>query len=312
MNEFNRIAIALAISTGLFFLVLFSTPLRANDLTVNIQCNDCSADAQFQTAALNSLTDRQQAIVNVINFNRFEVRKYDVNKLDVEVCTDYTRSATKGFCKQEDYSSIQILPVTNLERERFFAFAEYLAEQDFFNTYRFKVNSQFATTAWELLLYEERSWDDIWKEKTSFIDIKLQVSQVISHSFQSNTPILNLSPIVEFEFVDQSTITAVVSHLDIKEAFGLTYLQLSDQNTNILSLNKASFFSIGDRFKFASMDCDSYKALYQKINNAGFTLAKRTHSIGIEVTLLACSSNSKPCVDVNALNAVSEAKEEVF
>ncbi|WP_144212002.1 hypothetical protein [Shewanella donghaensis] len=347
MRAYNRIIEAVVVIIGMFASVTAATQANTHDLRVNIQCNGCFAEVEFTEAALNSLSDRQSATVSVINFRQFEVRKYQIEKLGIEVCTDYKKSATSGFCKLKDHSSVEVLPVTNLERERFISFAEYLVQQDLLDDYHVKVSADFAATAWQLLLHEslikvdlktdvidttidtksvnqllfdtpnsglsmQRALTDLWQQQADYKGLKNTWQQAYQHSVAANTPIENLSPTVMFDFDDSSKITAVISRDDLAGQLALTYQQLSDQNSNRLILNKPRLFAIGDSFKFASIESDSYKALYKKVNHLGLALAEKTHPAGIEVTLLACSANSKPCVDVKTLNAVGGSKSEDY
>ncbi|MDO6618455.1 hypothetical protein [Shewanella sp. 6_MG-2023] len=289
----------------LIMLMLVTANVFANNKvgSINLQCNDCNSDKKYQAAALSALANRQHAFMNVVNFSQFDLRKFEVIKLMVEVCSDYNRSATQGICQFEDRSTIIPLAPQNLEREQFITYAEYLYQQDFFEPLQIKVAPDIAATAWSLVNDKDRivQINADWKRKITYYQFKKMWFEAYIQGVEYNTPIANLSPEITFEFADKSTLTSLVSGFDDEQRLHFSARKLKDSNNNQLSMTAIASLSNGDTFQFGSVETEAYQVLSHLAASQGFILDQKQMLTHIEVTLIACRDGVKTCSELDKL-----------
>ncbi|MDO6679649.1 hypothetical protein [Shewanella sp. 4_MG-2023] len=270
--------------------------------TINLQCNECRSEQQYQAKALSALVNRQHAYINVVNFSPLEIRKFEISKLMVEVCSDYNHSASQGVCQLEDRSTIIPLVMQNIEFEKFIAYAEHLYQLNFFQPQQIKVSAEIAATAWALV----NSKEDMaqihvdWKRNITYYQFKKMWFEAYIKGRDLNTPIVNLSPDILFEFADESRLTSVVSGFDSEQRLHFNVLTLQDSN-NQLSMTGTSLLTSGDSFQFSSTETQAYQAMSNLALAHGLTINKHQTTSSVEVTLQACAEKGKVCIDKEAI-----------
>ncbi|WP_153912495.1 hypothetical protein [Shewanella sp. TC10] len=292
----NRLFIALVL-----LLMLLSHHAAANvfNTVVNIQCNHCTSNQAYRQAALSALKDREQKVVNVINFNQFDVRKFDVKKLLVEVCSDYGKSATKGYCKMEDGSLVMSLKVTNIAREQVILLAESLYQMDFFKSQYIQVDPQVANTAWELIESSHVigkvmfNWQQEYQYEYSAFQTNWQQGELAS--LQANMPLKNLSPPIVVTFADGSESYAEVDFIDTDNQLHFRFLQIKDANSNHLVLGQEKLFTLGDKFQFESQQSHDFIKMKQLVELSGFMVETQETLTGISASVVPCSSSENRC-----------------
>ncbi|MCL1066206.1 hypothetical protein L2735_05215 [Shewanella olleyana] len=286
----------------LFLLaILLSPQVMANvfNTIVNIQCNECDSNQAYHRAALSALKDREQKVVNVVNFNQFDVRKFDVKKLQVEVCSDYWKSATKGYCKMEDGSSIKPLKVTNIEREKVILLSEQLYQLDFFQRQKIQADPKVANTAWELAQNHYvanklmSNWQQEYQYEYSAFLAKWQQGE--RASLQANIPLKNLSPPIVITFADGSEVFAEVDFIDSNNQQHFSFTQLKDANSNHLVLAREKLFTLGDKFQFESQQNNDFIKMKELVELSGFMVEVQETLTGISASVVSCSPNENAC-----------------
>ena len=285
-----------------FLFTLYLSPqVMANvfNTVVNIQCNHCTADSDYQTAALSALKDREQKVVNVINFSQFDVRKFDVKKLQVEVCSDYGKSATKGYCNMEDGSVLKSLQVTNIAREQVISLSEQLYQLDFFQQQDIQTDPQVASTAWQVVNHSYVAnklifqWQRAFEYEYSTFLLRWQQGELAS--IQAGIPLINLSPAIVLFFADGSKAYAEVDFIDSDKQLHFTFKQIVDAHNNHLNLNQDELFELGDSFQFESQRNDDFMKMQQLVEQSGFMTEVKETLTGNTVTVVPCTSTENPC-----------------
>ncbi len=288
------------ISISVFsFLMQICPPVMANvfNTVVSVQCNECVSSDDYRVAAISALRDREQKVVNVVNFNEFDVRKFDVKKLQVEVCSDYSKSATKGFCRMEDGSIVKPLKLTNIAREQFILFAEELYQIDFFQPINISVDYQVAGSAWELIGsgYLPNKVSDTWRQQSEYSDLVNRYKHGMQVSYQTGIFVTNLSPKIVYRFSDESQFNSEIDMIDMDEQLHYKFIALQDEHNNFLDIAEDPIFTLGDKFQFESQQSEDYMVMKKVVEAYGFMTEPKATPSGIAVTIVACTSSDNPC-----------------
>ncbi|WP_285163624.1 hypothetical protein [Shewanella goraebulensis] len=285
-----------------FLFTLYLSPqVMANvfNTVVSIQCNHCTADSDYQTAALSALKDREQKVVNVINFNQFDVRKFDVKKLQIEVCSDYGKSATKGYCKMDDGSSVEPLKITNIAREKVILLSEQLYQLDFFQRQYIQADPQIAITAWELVKRSYAAskvmfnWQEQYQYEYAALLARWQQGEFAS--LQASLPLKNLSPPIVVTFADGSEIYVEVDFIDSESQLHFRFMDLKDANGNYLDLAPENLFTLGDTFQFESQKNNDFIKMKELAELSGFMVETQETLTGVSASVVPCSSSENIC-----------------
>ncbi|WP_192021909.1 hypothetical protein [Shewanella sp. WPAGA9] len=302
----------------LIALLLMSGSIQANvfNTQISIQCNHCRTDADFHHAALNALQDREQKQIDVVNFSHFEVRRFDVKKLEVEVCSDYRRSATKGYCELSDYSTIKRLTLPHIVREQYIVLAEYLLQHDFFSPFNIQVDPNLVASAWTLLQDKYQAQVvKMWQQDASFTSLyqRWQAGKFMTN--QMGFTFKHLSPNMVFHFADQSRFDAIidtqainatggdeaaitaaeVTRLGVDNILNVEFTYLNDRHANHLDATQAEPLDDGDLWSFRSADDADFIAMKQKAAQLSLQVLQQDTATGIKVNLSACKADSRPC-----------------
>ena len=294
-----------SIILGLLFSSAIAAPALAMD-SIIVECSTCETDSQFYNAAKENIVYQQTTIINVMNFENYEVRKLKSSKTTVLECEDEGepdgRGGTFQICKWNHTYSILPMSVTNEELNNFTTLADAM------NTIRKTITLRsieipkivVGSGYYFITDIESLGKTRIYYNSLPISDNYIEQMNYALSSLSKMAPnaLLITAPTLVFKFDDGTKVHAEFDKIVDSEIF-FKYTKLLNTSGLEIELEKGQPFKAGVVYNFSRLSAKSWARVYDYLNANNLTVVNVTTRIVPRgnVTIVRCGGTGIRCVN---------------
>lgn len=289
---------------GLFLSSAISVQAQAID-SIYVECSTCETDSQFNNAAKENIVYMETTLINVMNFENYEIRKLKSSKNSILECEDEGEPDGNGgtlqICKWKRTYDIVPMPVTNEELNTFTALADAM------NTIRKTITLKSIPIP---KIVVESGYEFITSGnsfgKTRMYYNSLPISEnyieqmnyaVTAVSKMAPGSFLIEAPILVFTFSDGTKIHAEFDSIVGGEVFFKYVKLINTDGLDIELEDNSQPFKTGVEYDFSRLSLRSWGKVYDYLNANNLTIVNVTGKIVPRgtTTIVKCGGTGIRC-----------------